>query len=285
MSTETTRVAELTAHYALCEAALRDKDRDLWLAALFAPRERRGGLHALDAFALEIEEIPAKVTQPLLGEMRLRWWADAIEAPGGAEAARAHPVLDALLDTFDAGVAAPGEASAFLDAHAADFYEDPTPDMPALLAYCDATQGTLMRWRARALGGDGATVALGDAGTALGLLKVLRCLPRGGGQFLPEALLHRHGASRQEVSAGVDSAPLRATLAELRETAQSRFEAARAVARELDEATRIALLSVATVPLYLEKMRARDYRPFGALREPSPLRRQWRLWRAARAGL
>ena len=65
----------------------------------------------------------------------------------------------------------------------------------------------------------------------------------------------------------------------------SRFEAARARAGALDDATRTALLPVATVPLYLELMSRRDYNPFRWVAEPQPWRRQWRLWRAARAGL
>ena len=55
--------------------------------------------------------------------------------------------------------------------------------------------------------------------------------------------------------------------------------------RGLDDATRTALLPVATVPLYLELMSRRDYNPFRWVAEPQPWRRQWRLWRAARAGL
>jgi phytoene synthase len=285
------RRAELARHYALCEAALRERDRDAWLAALFAPSERRRSLHALRAFALEIDEIRAKVTQPLLGEMRLRWWADTLAAPGG-EGAAAHSVADAVMDTIAAHALTHEELTAFLDAHVADLYDDPVETIAALLAYCDATAGAELRWSAAALGahvgaGDDAAarVALEDAGAALGLTRILRRLPLGGGQFLPLDLLARHGAAPQDARAGVDSGALRAALGELRALAFARFETARAREKELDEATRTALLSAATVPLYLELMGRRDYKPFQRFVEPAPWRRQWRLWRAARAGL
>jgi phytoene synthase len=290
------RAAELAQHYALCEAALREKDRDLWLAALFAPAARRRHLHALYAFALEIDDVRAKVTQPLLGEMRLRWWADTLAAPD-AEGGAAHPVADAVKDAIAAHALSHEEVAAFIDAHVADLYDDPLDTMAALLAYCDATAGALLRWSARCLGAGEANAqanaqanaiargALADAGAALALTRVLRRLPLGGGQFLPLELLARHGAPPQDARAGVDSAPLRLALDELRALAQARFEAARAGARLLDEATRTALLPAATVPLYLELMRRRDYNPFHPLVEPQPWRRQWRLWRAARAGL
>ncbi len=281
------RETELAQHYALCESALREKDRDLWLAALFAPAERRRHLHALYAFWMEIDEVRAKVTQPLLGEMRLRWWVDTLEAPGG-EGGAAHPVADAVMDTIAVRGLSLGEFATFLDAHVVDLYDDPVETLAALLAYCDASVGAVLRWSAACLGGREnaeARGALADAGTALGLTRILRRLPLGGGRFVPLELLHRHGVSPDDARAGVDSGPLRSALGELRALALSRFETARARAGGLDDATRTALLPVATVPLYLELMSRRDYNPFRWVAEPQPWRRQWRLWRAARAGL
>ncbi len=281
------RAAELAQHYALCESALRDKDRDLWLAALFAPAERRRHLHALYAFWMEIDEVREKVTQPLLGEMRLRWWADTLEALGG-EGGAAHPVADAVMDTIAARGLSRVEFATFLDAHVVDLYDDPVETLAALLAYCDATVSAVLRWSAACLGGRANAEAdrvLADAGTALGLTRVLRRLPLGGGRFVPLELLDRHGVSPDDARAGVDSGPLRSALGELRALARSRFETARARAGALDDATRTALLPVATVPLYLELMSRRDYNPFRWVAEPQPWRRQWRLWRAARAGL
>ena len=277
------RDEELARHYTMCEAALRDRDRDAWLAALFAPAERRKHLHALYAFATEIAGIPSKVTQPLLGEMRLRWWQDALEADAGAS--RAHPTLDALIDTLDACRLTRHEIAAFLEAYGADLYDDPMETTGALLDYCERTAAQPLRWSARALGAAGDTEALGEAGTALGLLRILRRLPRGGAQFLPGDLLARHGARREDAAAGAETPQLCAAIAALIERASQSFERARSAARRADEATRVALLPAATVPLYLQAMRARDFHPFGGPRDPSPWRRQWRLWRAARAGL
>ncbi|PPC90160.1 MAG: squalene synthase, partial [Methylocystis sp.] len=38
----------------------------------------------------------------------------------------------------------------------------------------------------------------------------------------------------------------------------------------------------ATAPLYLERLARSDYDPCRPLGDPSPLRRQWRIWRASR---
>jgi phytoene synthase len=283
-SPQPARDAELAHHYALCEAALREKDRDAWLSTLFAPAGQRKYLQAIHAFALEIAEIPCKVTQPLLGEMRLRWWGDALAAREEG-ASRAHPVLDALIDTCDACRLAPHEIEGFLDAHIADLYDDPLLSEAALLDYCERTAAQPLRWSARALGATGEAEALTEAGIAQGHLRILRRLPTGGAQFLPADLLARHGASREDAAAGVGTPELRTAIATLVERASPCFERARSAVREADEATRVALLPAATVPLYLQTMRSSDFQPFARPHEPSAWRRQWRLWRAARVGL
>jgi phytoene synthase len=258
-------------HYAHCEALLRERDRDLWLACLFAPPTARRHIHAVYAFAQEASDVRARVTQPLLGEMRLRWWSDALSGDA-AEGARAHPVADALIDTVERFALPREEFVALADAHVADLYDDPTPDLPTLLEYCRATSGGPMRWAARILEAS-PSPAFEDAAIARALTRILRAPP---GPFLPAELLARHGADIH-----ADSSGLRAALAELRETALAHYDAARRDAASLSRG-REALLPAATVPVYLERMTRKDYNPFQGVAEASPLRRQWRLWRAAR---
>src|ERR1700676_258417 len=79
-----------------CEKLVREADRDRFLATLFAPAERRGALHALYAFNIEIARVREVVREPLAGEIRLQWWNDAIDGRAAGEAA-ANPVAAALL--------------------------------------------------------------------------------------------------------------------------------------------------------------------------------------------
>lgn len=264
------------AHYAHCEAMLRERDRDLWLACLYAPQTQRPHIHAVYAFALECADVRAKVSQPLLGEMRLRWWADALSGEA-SEGTRAHPVADALLDTVARFSLPVGELTELADAHVADLYDDQMPDVATLERYCRATVGGPMRWAGHILGASADITAFDEAGLALGVTRVLR---GPAGAHLPADLLAKHGADIH-----VNAAPLRAALAELRGMAESRYDSARRAARALVKG-REALLPAATVPVYLERMARKDYNPLQGLTEPSPLRRQWRLWRAAHgAGL
>ena len=59
-------------------ALVRKTDRVRYYSTLFARQEIRSDLLALYGFAAEIARIPDQVTEPSLGEIRLRWWRDAL---------------------------------------------------------------------------------------------------------------------------------------------------------------------------------------------------------------
>jgi len=245
---------------------VRERDRDLWLACLFAPAPVRPFIHAIYAFTLETGNIRDKVSQPLLGEMRLRWWRDIIDANTAGDAAT-PPVAAALLDAVGQFDLPRDELTELVDARIFDLYDDPMPTLAALEDYCRATVAAPIRWTAQVLGATRES-AFDDAGLALGLTQVL--LTRKSA-FIPQGL-----------SAVANPTMARQQLAAL---ARKKYESAReAAARQT--AGREALLPAAMVPLYLEQLARAGYDPGVALSEPSPLRRQWRLWRAARgAGL
>jgi len=217
--------------------------------------------------------------------MRLRWWADAIEgAETQGEGARAHPIADALIDTIERFALPRAELVALAEAHIFDLYDDPMPTLAALEDYCRATASSPMRWSARILGANleaPSARAFEEAGVALGLTRLLRAPPHEIARFAPMELLARHGIARENFYESGAASGLCAALAELRALAQAHCEAAREAADSLGDA-RAALLPAATIPLYLERMARKDYDPFRAFAEPSPLRRQWRIWRAAR---
>jgi len=79
------------------DAQVRAADIDRWLASRFVADEAaRADLIALYAFEAELTAIPTRVTQPMLAEMRYRWWADQMDGVFAGEPRKGHPVLEAL---------------------------------------------------------------------------------------------------------------------------------------------------------------------------------------------
>lgn len=126
--------------------ALAKTRRGLYLAALSAPRDAIAGLVALLAFDAELASIRAKVSEPMLGRIRLQWWRD--ELPGIlGDGEPSHPVAIALSPL---GLTL-GDAQAFVDAHG--FAQDEGPaTIKEIEAYATARGGALARMMADVLG-------------------------------------------------------------------------------------------------------------------------------------
>ena len=81
---------------AIIEAELKARDRDRWLACLYAPAAARPGLMALFALDCELAQLVATTTDPMLGEIRLAWWRERLTELDDGKAP-AQPLLKALL--------------------------------------------------------------------------------------------------------------------------------------------------------------------------------------------
>ena len=108
----------------LLRQELRGLDGDLYLCHLFVPATHRPALLTLYHFYADIARIPASVSDPMVGAIRLQWWRDLVGAvaigdargtPIG-EALLAHPMAkDGLLPLIDGRDAALGEGTRGID--------------------------------------------------------------------------------------------------------------------------------------------------------------------------
>jgi 15-cis-phytoene synthase len=79
------------------DALVRRVDPDRWLASRFiSDAQARADVVALYAFDYELSRVHKVTTQPLLGEIRLTWWADALAEIFDGCPVRRHPVTLAL---------------------------------------------------------------------------------------------------------------------------------------------------------------------------------------------
>ena len=129
---------------------LRRGDPDRFDAALAAPPAARPVLIPLYAFNLEVARAPWVASEPLIAEMRLQWWRDAL-----AEIAEGRPVRGHEVATPLAAAIAPEDArrlDALVAARRRDVESPPFADDADLAAYLDATAGHLLWTGARVLG-------------------------------------------------------------------------------------------------------------------------------------
>jgi phytoene synthase len=247
-------------------ALVRQHDRDRFQTALFAPHTAREALFALYAFNYEVARVRETVREPMLGQIRLQWWREAIDAAFAGGAVRAHPIVEAVTAAIHAHRPNRELFDRLIDARERGLDDTPHASLAALEAYVEGTAATLAELALEMLGvtDEGAREAARHAGIAYGLAGVLRALPhhaRGG-----RTVISRDIAIKDIV--GVATAHLRA---------------ARVARRQLPRAALPALLGAKIAARTLRRLERADFDPFAAQIEDDPLQ-SWRLALAAMTG-
>jgi phytoene synthase len=260
-------------------ALVRAYEPDRYLAALAAPAEARNDLLALAAFAAEVRRIPRLVHDPLVGEIRLTWWRDAIEGLA-KDAPAGHPVADRLAGPIQSGVYPVPRLTGFLDAMAYDLSPAPFADDRAREVYLGKTEGVLFRLGLRRLGAteDQHDPMILVAAIAYGLARA--GLTRG--QISPLATEADLIASGLAIPAftGDKAHVAHATLApRLAPTARMALDQSRALVEQLPAPLRPAMLPLTMAAPYLRWSEWPGGPPSTA-----PMLRVWRIWRTARTG-
>ena len=248
-----------------CEGLVRAHDKDRFLAALFAPREKRQALFSLYAFDIEIARIPVIARQPLAGEVRLQWWREVLVGERGEEA-RASPIAAALSATLQGRPELIGPLEGLLEGRRADLYDDPVKTLSDLEEYAEGVCAPVI---------DVAIRLLGDKpGTETSEFAAHAC----------KALLLERVARGSESTVARRMPPYQTTIttAALRERAMDHLERARALSTSMPDETWPAFLPLALVPLRLKKRDMSDAIPRAPQSDVPQWRRQWVLWRAAR---
>lgn len=159
---------------AACAALVQQGDPDRFLAAMATPVAARAALLPLYAVNLELARAPWVTAEPMIAEMRLQWWRDAV-AEAAAGTVRAHEVMTPLADVIRARALPVALFDEMAEARRQDIWaEAMTPDQAA--DYLDATGGALMALTVRALGltgQDAGARAVGRAGAAAAFLRAL----------------------------------------------------------------------------------------------------------------
>ncbi|MDO9335610.1 MAG: squalene/phytoene synthase family protein [Caulobacter sp.] len=148
------------------DARLADKDPDRWLSSRFvADAAARADLVALYSLDNELAAVGRKVRDPLVGEMRLAWWREALEGLIATGATRGHAVLEALKTARFPMDTVAGLPDRYIDAL------EPAGTDEALLARIDETDGVVMALAALRLHPDARVEQVADAARALHLAK------------------------------------------------------------------------------------------------------------------
>jgi phytoene synthase len=270
-------------------ALVRRHDRDRYQTALFAPADRREALFALYAFNYEIARVRESVTQPMLGQIRLQWWREVVDAAFAGTPPRQHEVaapLAAAIGTFGLSRA---HFDRLIDTREHDLADEPSATLAALEDYAEGTSSRLLYLALEVLGATepGTIAAAREVGIGYALAGLLRALPfhaRTGRCYIPAEIAAHAGLDRADYANLRDSPGLRAATAEIAETGASHLHAARRYRREVPRSARAAMLPAVVADHFLARLHRAGRNPFAPELETPDTLQSWRLFAAALRG-
>ena len=258
---------------------VRRLDKDRFLAALFAPEPARSRLMALYAFNLEVARTRENVSEPMIGEIRLQWWRDALDAIYKGTPPE-HEVAQSLAEAIEASGLERTTLDRLIDARTFDLYDDPMQTRADLQAYLDGTSSALMEAGVALVGRGGVDQeTIKAAGQAWGITGLLRALPihiQRRQQFVPQELMQQHGVSWGEFEAG-NQERVKPVISALTEWALENVSKIRAVPKP----ARPVFLPASIARLYLREFARSESDPCTSIIDVPVFRKQASMiWRS-----
>jgi len=270
--------------FAACETLVRNADYDRYLSALFVPADKRAHLFALFAFNYEVAKTAESVSQPLMGQIRLQWWRDALDEIDGGRV-RQHEAVTAFAETIKAYALPRPLLDGLIDAHENDLIETPFETWAEFDTYADATAGNVIRLAARIAGSGNTDAAARHAGIAYALTGLLRALPFHAAKrrlMLPLEVLRAAAVSQEQIFSGTMDEKITTLIAVSAARAREHLDSARKA--KVPRAHLAALLPCSLVPLYLKSLTRRGFNPFRDITEVPVYRRQLAMLAAMMRG-
>jgi NADH dehydrogenase [ubiquinone] 1 alpha subcomplex assembly factor 6 len=192
------------SHAEYCADQVRSYDYHRYFAATLAPGTVRRGLFALYAFNLEIAATRERVSEALLGQIRLQWWRETLDGIY-AGTVRNHAVAEEIAHAVDAFGLARTCFDRMIDGRMFDLEDESPEDAGALSNYVSATSGALTRLAMDICGHSDRGDDAETVGLYWGLTGLLRASPHHARQnrvYLPKDMLRSAGVTREAVIEG-----------------------------------------------------------------------------------
>ncbi len=270
-----------------CAAFAREHARDQWLGALYAGDGARDALLALASFDHEIRQAPLRARDPNLAAIRLAWWRGVVGGERDEEAA-GSPVVLALRSAIETFALNRGWLQAMLDARLQAMAPQDDFTLAAFEAYAEVCEGARLRLASQIAAGGrdlDQDSAHAPAGLALAIARVLVELPFKAGAaptLFPVDVAARHGVGAPDFDTRRASNGIAAACAEMRALAREKLGEAERLLRSSPPSILPAFIPLGALRLDLDRLERHASHPFDPRAAPSPLRRQWAIWRWAR---
>ncbi|VAX04580.1 Phytoene synthase [hydrothermal vent metagenome] len=258
-------------------------DHDRYLTILYSPAEKRSALFALYAFNYEISKIREVVSEPMLGEIRLQWWREAIEGIFQGDM-RNHEVIPTLSAAITQNEICRDSLMTIIDGRAQDLYDEALKNNAELEKYLSQTAGKLSCLAVHILGQRDIDDLAQRLGIAWGYLGIIRAVPYHLSlkkNYIPADLMNKYGLSHAKFLSPDGAAETKSIIQALCHQAQQHLDHITANKGRIETTSRSAFLLTSLARSYLQTIKKADFNPFVLAEKKDALPRQWRLFISA----
>ncbi|KAH9002690.1 isoprenoid synthase domain-containing protein [Lactarius hatsudake] len=285
----TSQIRGVDEHHAYCRDFVQKHDYEAYLVSHLYPADKRKGYFAIKAFYDELATVQDNVSSPIIGEMRMQFWRDAVKSLAVGRPPH-HPIALALHDISQSTSLQSYHMRRIVDARAQELQGSSHLTVDSLIAHAESTTATHYYLLLSLLGlsSDTLSHAASHLGIAHCISTLLRALPfhaSKGRMVIPAEITAKHGVSQEEVfrkgpaSKGIDDAVF-----DLATIANDHITTAREMFSEsAGKVPRVAIpIFGAGVPItsFLEKLEAVDFNAFHPTLQLRRWNLPWRVWRS-----
>ncbi|PAV17197.1 hypothetical protein PNOK_0726100 [Pyrrhoderma noxium] len=271
-----------------CRDFVRKHDRDSYMTIQFFPRSLQASCFAVKAFYAELATIQDSVSNPLIGQMKMQFWKDAIKSRASPQ----HPIAIALHNAIKTSHIAPYHLNRIIEARDVELNSPSHLSMDTLLAHAESTSSTLNYILLSILGlssSESYSHAASHLGVSQTLSTLLRALPyhtSKGTMVIPASITAKHGVNQEDVfRRGPAAEGINDAVYEFAVVANDHLITAREMFKE-DGGYRVpteampVFLGAIPVQNYLTRLEKADFNAFDPkLQLRAAIQLPWLIWR------
>ncbi len=272
-----------------CAKLVKNYDYDRFLVTLFAPASAREGLFALYAFNHEVAKIREAVSEPMLGEIRLQWWREAIEGIYENNP-RNHEIVLPLHQAVQSKNIPMQSFIDIIDARAADIYDENPETLNDFENYLGKTSGNLSKLAAQIIGVQDApslslTYDMGLVWGLIGSMRTIRYHISLKKLSLPQDMMDQYGVGKRDIFGQMENENINKLIKDLCQSAKQYLDQLAQDKKQIEPEIRSLFLLSALSRSYLNMIKKAGYNPFQFNERAGMFQRQCRLFFSALFGL
>jgi len=288
--TTTKFVNESERNLDYCFKKVRQYEFENILCTLLLPEEARRGAIAIRAFNIEIAQVRDSIKDRTIGEMRMQFWRDAVDAmfDSSKKVPQGNPIIAELQHAVDKHHLSKSWLLRVIDSRQEHLAEKPHSTLDALEKYAESTVSSINYLLLETINVRDVRVdhAASHLGKAQGIVTTIRATPFHASKrrvLLPMDVLIKHGASAEDFIQGKRNEPVREVTFDLASQAHAHLNAGRSMMEHVPKSARPALLTSVATHDFLERLRKAHFDPFDTKMQQRnqllPLRLWWKHFR------